>query len=126
MMDRMKAWSPVPSAITLVLLSGLAACGPNDGDRTNMTEKMDLESKRADIWKANLKSCPKLGAETAAFTAANKERIEKVDKWWGGLGTSAKKQLIAEHQAAWDAQSKVLVSAAMACPSEVKVSVKGQ
>ena len=104
----------------------LLACGPSATDRTNMGEKMTLETQRAAIWTSNVPNCAKLGAESAAFNKANHDKQVRLDAWWGKLGKRAKDKLIEENRAVWDAQSNSLVQTMMTCPTEIKASLKGQ
>jgi hypothetical protein len=104
----------------------LFACGPSATDRTNMAEKMTLETQRAQIWTSNVPNCAKLGTESAAFNKANHDKNVRLDAWWGKLGKRAKDKLIEENRAAWDAQSNSLVQTMMTCPNEIKASLKGQ
>lgn len=116
----MKLLHALPFAVTL-----LVACGPSETDRANMTEKMALETARAQIWTTNLKDCAKLGSESTAFNKENHDKHERLDAWWGGVGSRAKKKLEEENRAAWDAQSLAMVRVFTACPAEAKASMKG-
>ena len=109
-------------ALPLALL--LVACGPNADDKTNMKEKMDVDDQRAAIWKADTKSCAKMGTDLAAFSETNRDKTDRIDKWWNALSSTTKKTLIGEYQARWDAQDKALITATISCPKEVKVTVK--
>ena len=114
--------------LRLVVLGAfvLAACGPSASDRTNMAEKMELETARAKIWTSNVPNCAKLGAESTAFNKANHDKSERLDAWWGKVGKSAKNKLIEENRAAWDGQSNALVQTMMTCPAEIKASMSGK
>ena len=109
---------------TLPLALLLVACGPNTDDRTNMKEKMDVDDQRAAIWKSDAKNCAKMATDLAAFSEANRDKTDRIDKWWNRLSATTKKTLIGEYQPRWDAQDKALVGATIACPKEVKVTVK--
>lgn len=102
----------------------LMACGPNTDDRAMMKDKMDLDDQRALVWKADGKNCTKMATDLAAFHDANTAKIEKIDKWWGGLASTTRKTLVSENQARWDAQDKALIQASLSCPKDVKVQVK--
>jgi hypothetical protein len=104
----------------------LIACGPSASDRTNMAEKMSLETQRAAIWTANVPNCAKLGVESTAFNKTNHDKIVGIDAWWGKLGKRAKDKLIEENRSVWDGQSNALVQTMMTCPTEIKASLKGQ
>ena len=118
----------LPFALGLTLFAAflLPACGPSASDRTNMAEKMDLETQRAKIWTSNVPNCAKLGAESTAFNKANHDKSERLDAWWGKVGKSAKKKLIEENRAAWDGQSLALVQTMMTCTNEIKASMAGK
>ena len=117
----MKLRSLAPIALLL-----LAACGPSEADRTNMKDKMDLETQRAAIWSADIKSCSKLATDSKAFNQTNHDRHVRLAKWWDGVNKGAKGKLIAENQAVWDGQSNALVQTLMTCPNEIKASMKGE
>lgn len=110
------------SALPLTLL--LVACAPSGDDRTNMKEKMDVDDQRAAIWRNDTKACAKMATDLATFSEANRDKTDRIDKWWNGLSATQKKTLVGENQARWDAQDKALVNATISCPKEVKVTVK--
>src|SRR4051812_42164648 len=102
--------------VALLATALLFGCGPSETDKANMKEKLDLETQRAKIWTANLKSCPTLVSESTAFRDKHAERAKAIDVWWGGLGKGPKDKLIEANRAEWDAQSNALVQLAGACP----------
>jgi hypothetical protein len=101
----------------------LAACGPSAEDEKNMKEKMELETKRADILMSDKNDCKKMGKELAEFKAGKDgKRLAELDPWWGGLGKSAKNKLIDAHKAEWDKQSAAMVLGGGSCMEEFKAN----
>ena len=57
-------------ALVLTIACGLVGCGLTDKDRSNMNEKMVLETARAKIFTTAVPDCKKLAADSTAFQHA--------------------------------------------------------
>ncbi|MEM1030447.1 MAG: hypothetical protein AAGN82_08860 [Myxococcota bacterium] len=111
-------------SFSAVLAFALVACGPSAEDEKNMEEKMKFENERSEIMTGALPDCDKLETELTAYNEKNRDGLKRIDAWWVALGDGAKDALIEKHRAAWDQQSKAVMSGAMSCGDAYKKAMK--
>jgi hypothetical protein len=103
----------------------LVGCGVTDKDRSNMNEKMALETARAKIWTTAVPDCKKLAADSTAFNTQNKEALTRLGTWWDALSPTSRKELLDAHAVEDSATIRAMMLATKPCPEEVKASIKG-
>ncbi len=72
-------------ALVLTIACGLVGCGLTGKDRSNMNEKMVLETARAKIFTTAVPDCKKLAADSTAFNTQNREALTR-------LGSSSRRR----------------------------------
>ncbi len=103
----------------------LVGCGVTDKDRSDMNEKMALETARAKLWTTAVPDCKKLAADSTAFNTQNKEALTRLATWWDALSPSKRKELLDAHAAEDAATIRAMMLASKPCPDELKAAMKG-
>lgn len=117
-MSHRRAWP-------LLAVALLVGCGPSGADKSNMREKVRLDSLLAQILKDNEGySCVLLEMNVTEHRKKHGKRIKTVDAWWAGVDEETREALIDAHRSEMDAHDIALLNASKKCPAELRKALQ--